>query len=82
MESFIRRGPGETKSGDNDALKYILANMERQVLKERGPKKEGNTTRWLTTKKFDESPNGPLEIICFQVIWMVTVQLDEDEASL
>ncbi|GIL62442.1 hypothetical protein Vafri_16666, partial [Volvox africanus] len=28
MESFIRRGPRDTKSGDNDALKHMLATMD------------------------------------------------------
>ncbi|EFJ39772.1 hypothetical protein VOLCADRAFT_100552 [Volvox carteri f. nagariensis] len=32
MEEFIRRNPGDTKSGDNDALKYLLANMDKSEL--------------------------------------------------
>lgn len=29
MDSFIRRRPGDTKSGDNDALKHLLGKMSR-----------------------------------------------------
>lgn len=33
MSSFIRRAPGDTKSGDNDALKYKLKHMDRDAYK-------------------------------------------------
>lgn len=29
MDGFIRRKPGDTKSGDNDALKVLLGSMSR-----------------------------------------------------
>ena len=31
MPSFVRHGAGDTKSGDNDALKHLLATMDRWV---------------------------------------------------